>query len=124
MRKATDRKARERFVHLGERLAAMERIRSGEITCAQAAAELGVGETQVAGWFDLHGDDRVVTFAELRAVDPRSVRLAERARRLAALLAIAERRVHELHLELVSKEFGDKPHRDFEHVAHAQPPRD
>lgn len=126
-RTATDNgaKARERFVHLGERLATIERIRSGEITPAQAAEEHGVEREEVLRWMEMHGDDRVVTFDELRVSgDPRSARLAARARRLAQLLAIAERRVHELHLELVSKEFGDKSHRDSELVAHAQPRSD
>jgi hypothetical protein len=124
MRRIEGHVTRAKFVHLGERLVAIERIRAGEITPAQAAAELGVDREEVLGWMEMHADDRLVTFDELREPgDPRTAKLASRARRLAELLAIAERRVHELHLELISKEFGDKPHRDFDHVAHAQPPK-
>ena len=113
---------RERFVHLGDRLSCIERIRAGEITVTQAADELDVEESQVYLWMELHGNDRVVTIDELRmASSSRSARLAARARRLAQLLLEAERRVRELHLELISKEFGAKPHRGFEPVARTQP---
>lgn len=125
MRKATERRNAEpgRFVHLGERLACIERIRAGETTRAEAAAALGVDEMQVLLWIEQHGADRLVTLDELRVpADPRTARLTERARRLAELLAIAERRVRELHLELISKEFGVNSHRDFEDVARVQPP--
>jgi hypothetical protein len=121
-RRSEGRTARAKFVHLGERLAAIERIRAGEVTPAEAASGLGVDRMQVLGWLETHGNDRLVTFDELREPgDPRSAKLAARARRLAELLAIAERRVHELHLELISKEFGDKPQRESERVARAQP---
>lgn len=124
MRKATERQ-RERFVHLGDRLACIERIRAGEITREEAAAELGVDEMQLLAWMEQHVGDRLVTLDELRVpADPRTARLALRARRLAELLAIAERRVRELHLELISKEFGVKSHRDFEDVARVQPHRE
>jgi hypothetical protein len=120
MKKSGER--RERFVHLGERLACIERIRAGEITCAQGAEELGVDEAQVFLWIELHGNDRLVTIEELRIPsNARSARLAARVRRLAQLLLDAERRVRELHLELISKEFGAKAHRGFEGVARAQP---
>jgi DNA-directed RNA polymerase specialized sigma subunit len=113
---------RRRFVHLGERLASIERIRAGSITRAEAAAELGVDEAEVLRWIELHQGERVVTIDELRdSSESPGDRLAARARRLATLLAAAERRVRELHLELISKEFGEKPHRDFEPVARAQP---
>ena len=109
-------------MHLGERLGIIERIRAGQVTTAEAATELGVDETQVVQWLELYGNDRVVTIDELRVpADSPNARLAARARRLAQLLAIAERRVRELHLQLISKEFGEKPHSDFEAVARAQP---
>ncbi len=114
-----------RFVHLGERLECLARIRAGAITRAQAAAELGVSEAQVDRWAQVHANERLVSIGELRmAADSRNARLAARARRLAHLLAIAERRVRELHLELISKEFGANPHRDFEDVARMQPRRE
>ena len=113
---------RERFVHLGDRLSCIERIRAGEITVTQAADELDVEEAQVHLWMELHGNDRLVTIDELRVPSSsRNARLAARARRLAQLLLEAERRVRELHLELISKEFGAKPHRGFERVARTQP---
>lgn len=117
--------SRARYVHLGERLECLERIRAGAITRAQAAAELGIDEAQVARWMQVHANERLMSLDDLRvAADSQSGRLAARARQLAHLLAIAERRVRELHLELISKEFGANPHRDFERVARAQPPRE
>lgn len=116
------RASRTRFVHLGERLVCIERIRAGLMSCAEAAAELDVGEDEVRRWIDLHRDDRVVSIDELR--ESRSARLAARARRLAILLAAAERRVRELHLELISKEFGGNPHRGSEDVVRAQRQRE
>ena len=118
MKKATEAR---RFVHLGERLTAIERVRAGQATLPEAAAELGVSREQLLQWMDQHGNDRLVTLAELRGGDARAARLASRARRLAVLLAAAERRVRELHLELLSKKFGDKPHARADDVSHAQP---
>ena len=116
---------RRRFVHLGERLLSIERIRAGTITAAAAADELGVEEAQVLRWMELHGDECLVNLDDLRApLDAPGARLAMRARRLAALLAAAERHLHELHLELLSKEFGEKSHRGIDTVAHAQPQGD
>jgi hypothetical protein len=121
MKKASGER-RERFVHLGERLACIERIRAGETTFRQAAEELEVDEAQVYLWMELHGNDRLVTINELRLPsNALNARLASRARRLAQLLLDAERRVRELHLELISKEFGVKAHRGSEGVARAQP---
>ena len=121
MRKSSSER-RERFVHLGDRLAYIERIRTGLMTCAEAAGELGIDEEQVLGWLSQHANDRVVSIEELRVpADRRNAKLAARARRLAHLLALAARRVRELHLELISKEFGGKPHRDFDGVARVQP---
>ena len=120
MKKSGER--RERFVHLGERLACIQRIRAGELTCAEAASEMGVDETQVYLWIELHGKDRLMTIDELRLPSTAlNARLAAKVRRLAQLLLDAERRVRELHLELISKEFGAKPHRGFERVARMQP---
>jgi hypothetical protein len=119
MKKANER---ARFVHLGERLAVIARIDAGAVTRAEAAAELGVDEAEVLRWMELHADDRLVTLDELRVpADPRHARLVARARRLAQLLAHAERRVHELHRELVSKEFGENTNRDSDRVARSQP---
>ena len=122
MKRSSEPARRGRFVHLGERLATIERIRAGSITCDEAAAELGVDEDQVLHWIEQHAHERLVTIDEMRVpADARSARLAARARRLAHLLLVAERRVRELHLELISKEFGAKPHREFESVARTQP---
>ena len=116
------RSSRGRFVHLGERLVFIERIRAGLMTCAEAAGELAVDEREVRRWLELHRDDRLVSIDELR--ESQGARLAARARRLAILLAAAERRVRELHLELISKEFGANPHRDSEDVVRAQRQRE
>jgi len=76
-------------VHLGERLAAIERIRRGEHSLGQAAAGLGVTPAQVLHWMNIHADDRAVRIEDV--VVPADVqRLTRRAQRLVALIAEAD----------------------------------
>ena len=49
----TIRNGRSRHVHLGERLAVMERIQRGHQTVAEAAAEAGVPEEEVMRWIEV-----------------------------------------------------------------------
>ena len=79
----------QRHVHLGERLEAIERIRRGEISLGQAAAELGVTPALVLHWMNIHAADRTVRIEEV--VVPADVqRLTRRAQRLVALIAEAD----------------------------------
>lgn len=120
---ADNRKARApRFVHLGDRLQAIARIRAGVVSIAQVASELGVPAADVRHWIDVHGDERTVTFEELREnASPEMARLARRVQRLAHLVAQAERMLRDLHQEFTSKQFGENPHLPTLRVVHAQP---
>jgi SLT domain-containing protein len=110
MKPFEERKAR--FVHLGDRLLAIGRIRDGMLTVEEAARELGVTPDDVVGWQQLHAFERTVSFAELRQRDsPQMQVLNRRAQRLADLITAAERELRELHQEFIagaiaSKEFG------------------
>lgn len=96
MGKANER----RFVHLGERLLALGRIRSGLQTVPEAAHELGVPEEAVRNWLTLHAGERVLSFSEARGEpSAQALALSRRAQRLAELIAEAERELRALHQE-------------------------
>jgi hypothetical protein len=93
---------RRAFVHLGDRLLAIARIREGVLTVEDAAREFGVQVEDVIGWQQLHAFERVVSLDELRG--PGSLeaqRLSKRAQRLAELVVGAERELRELHQEFL-----------------------
>jgi hypothetical protein len=95
----TDRK---QFVHLGDRLLAVGRIREGMLTAEEAARELGVAVEEVIGWQQVHAFERMVSLEELRGPgSPEAQRLSKRAQRLADLVADAERELRGLHQELL-----------------------
>ena len=123
MRQADSRKKApaRRFVHLGDRLLAIGRIRSGAVTLERAAEELGVEASDVLHWIGVHGAERNVTFEELRSASPETERLARRVERLAGLVADAERLLRDLHQEFTSKQFGENPHLPALRVVHSQP---
>ena len=138
-RRKEDRGTR-RFVHLGDRLLAIERIRAGGLTLAQAAVELGVEPGEVLRWLEAHADERTVTFEELRSTSSsRATRLARRAQTLAVLVAKAEVILRHLHQEYLrsavasnepfaaadesSKHLAENPHLRSGRVASAQPKR-
>ena len=83
------RPARERHVHLGTRLAAIERIRRGELTCEDAATELEVPVEHVYKWLELHAEERPISIDEI-VMRPDVLRLARRVERLAELIAMSE----------------------------------
>ena len=89
------------YVHLGDRLHAIDRIRSGTISAEGAAQSLGVTHGDILHWQEAHGADRTVFFAELRGGSPQARRLSERAQRLAGLVADAERELRDLNQELI-----------------------
>jgi hypothetical protein len=93
---------RKTYVHLGDRLLAIGRIREGMLTVEEAARELGVGIDEVIGWQQVHAFERMVSFEELRSGGSAEARrLSKRAQRLADLVADAERELRELHQELL-----------------------
>lgn len=85
----SSRPARERHVHLGTRLLWVERIRRGEASCEQAAAELGVAVELVRRWLQRHAGERPMTIDEI-VMRPDVLRLTKRAERLAQLIAMSE----------------------------------
>ena len=128
MTRAAERKRRapgRRFVHLGDRLQAIARIRAGLADIARVAAELDVPPEAVHHWLTVHASERTVTFEELReSTSPEILKLARRVQRLAGLVAQAERLLRELHQEFISKQFGENPHLPALRVVHAQPRSD
>ncbi len=109
------------YVHLGDRLLAIARIRSGAQSAEEVAADLGVGPGDVERWLTVHADERIVTLAELRGRrKPAYARLEQRARRLTRLVEEAEREVRQLERELLSKQFGENTHEPAPRVVHAQ----
>lgn len=95
-------RARERFVHLGDRLAVLGRIEAGAWTIDQAARALDVDAAQVRAWQRRHANERIVRVAEMRPRnDAKLRRLHERARRLSELLARSERALRSLHQDLL-----------------------
>ena len=115
-------KRTRRFVHLGDRLQAIARIRAGASDVKSVADELGVAAEDVAHWLQVHREERNVTLEELRAQDsPEVLKLRRRAARLADLVAQAERMLRGLHQELTSKQFVENPHLRALRVVHAQP---
>lgn len=127
---------RARHVHLGDRLLAVGRVRSGLCTVDEVAREHGVDRDEVLDWITRHAGERTVTFGELRAQgSPEMLRLARRAQRLAALVAEAERSLRSLNQELVrslapsnepfdfSNNFDEKTQTAAPVVARPQPAR-
>lgn len=125
---------RVRHVHLGDRLLAVGRVRSGLATVEEVAAELDVARDDVNEWLLRHAGERTLTLDELRAQgSPEMLRLARRAQRLAALVAEAERDLRALHQELMrglaasnepfaaSNNFDENPHARAPRVAAMQP---
>jgi len=93
---------RKRFVHLGDRLLAIARVRSGAASIELVAEEFDVEPSEVASWLQVHADDRVMLLSELRdGASPQVRDLIRRARLLAELLADADRIIRELHQEYV-----------------------
>jgi len=93
---------RTRFVHLGDRLLAIGRIRSGVASVELIAEELDVDPGEVAGWLKMHAGDCVMSLDDVRdGATPELRDLARRARLLAELVAEADRSIRELHQEYV-----------------------
>ena len=92
----TNRSAKPRHVHLGERLEAIERIRRGELDVEGAALRWGVEPDEIRRWLEMHAGDRPLTLEEV-VQSPDVVRLTKRAQRLAELIATSESTIRMLH---------------------------
>jgi hypothetical protein len=92
------------FVHLGDRLLVLRRMRAGMMTAAQAASSLGVTVDEIRHWQQAHAGDAPVSLEEFRARGcGEAWQLRLRAKRLAALIAEAERTLRELNHELLER---------------------
>jgi hypothetical protein len=100
----TNRNARPRHVHLGERLEIVDRIRRGELDVEGAAWRCGVDADEIRRWLELHSNERPVTLEEVVQA-PDVVRLSRRAQRLAELIATSESTIRTLH-SMLRKENG------------------
>jgi hypothetical protein len=95
---------RPRRPNLGERLAAVERIRSGRATVAEVAAFYAVTPADVESWQRAHADDRTVSLEEIRnEIGGEPVRLMRKAQRLRDLISLTDRTLHILHARLIIK---------------------
>lgn len=85
----TIRNGRSRHVHLGERLAVIERIQRGHHSIGEAAAGAGVPEEEVKRWMEVHAGDRIVAVDEI--AEPEGVRhLRQRVQMLVDMIDDAE----------------------------------
>ena len=91
---------RRRHIHLGERLQAIEAIRSGRLGADEAAASLDVPVEEIRGWMQMHSGDRIFSLDEAR-VSPEARRLSKRAERLVELIAAADLTIRILNRMLV-----------------------
>jgi len=92
--------ATPRFVHLGDRLLALERLRAGLATMTQTAESLGVSIAELRKWQVELSRERSVSLADLRpGQGPVLQRLRARAKRLASLIAASEREIRILQQE-------------------------
>lgn len=103
--------SRRHHVHLGDRLAVIEKIRTKAMTPEQAAARLGVAEAEVQGWMQVHAKDRIVSLDEAR-VSPDVARLSRRAERLVELIESADLTIRILNRMLAEISMGRPPARD------------
>jgi hypothetical protein len=92
------------FVHLGDRLLVLGRMRAGTMTAAQAASSLGVTVEEVRHWEQAHANEFALSLDEFRERGfGETWRLHLRAKRLAALISEAERTLRDLNQELLER---------------------
>ena len=96
------RETRPRRVHLGDRLAIIDRIRRGAHTLEQAAEDAGVPVNEVERWMTIHADDRIVRIEDVWI--PADVKeLTLRAQRLLDLIDTADADIRAMVQELSAK---------------------
>jgi len=92
---------RTRHFHLGDRLHALERIRTGRTTVEDCARGLQVQADVIREWLTRHGADRPTSIGEIVRDSERSL-LERRVERLRECLADTERELTRLHKQLVA----------------------
>jgi hypothetical protein len=93
--------------NLGERIAAVESIRSGHATPEEVALQFDLPPAEVRSWLALHANDQTVDLAQLRGeLRGETGRLSRQAQRLRHLIARAERTLHVLHAQLLSRKLA------------------
>ena len=96
--------------NLGERIAAVERIRDGRATVVEVAAHFHVTWREVERWIEMHAEERTVLLGEIREeAGGEPGRLLAQAQRLRRLIARAERTLRFLHAELLYRKLASPP---------------
>ena len=107
----------KRRPNLGERIAAVEHIRSGRATVAETAAHFGVEPREVERWIANHADERTILLGEIRdEVAGEPGRLLAQAQLLRRLIARADRTLRFLHAELIYRKLASTP-RQIPHLS-------
>ena len=92
---------------LGERIAAVERIRAGRASVEETARHFGLPEADVLAWLTTHANDRTVSLAHLRSeLAGESGRLLRQAQSLRQLIAHTDRTLNLLHARLLSRKLA------------------
>jgi hypothetical protein len=93
--------------NLGERISAVEHMRSGRTTPEEVARHFDLPPAEIRSWLALHANDQTVDLALLRGeLRGESGRLSRQAQRLRHLIARAERTLHVLHAQLLSRKLA------------------
>ena len=107
----------KRRPNLGERIAAVEHIRSGRATVAETAAHFAVEAREIERWIANHADERTLLLGEIREeVAGEPGRLLAQAQLLRRLIARADRTLRFLHAELIYRKLASTP-RQIPHLS-------
>ncbi len=92
---------------LGERIAAVERIRAGLASVEDTARHFDLPEDAVRNWLKVHANDRTVSLAHLRSeLAGEAGRLLRQAQSLRQLIAHTDRTLNLLHAQLLSRKLA------------------
>ena len=92
---------------LGERIAAVERIRAGEASVAEISRQFGLPEADVHSWLTVHANDRTVILSHLRSeLAGEAGKLLRQAQVLRQLIATTDRTLNLLHAQLLSRKLA------------------
>jgi transposase-like protein len=92
---------------LGERIAAVERIRAGAASIEETAGQFGLPEDDVRTWLKVHANDHTVIVAHLRReLAGEAGQLLRHAQVLRQLIAHTDRTLNLLHAQLLSRKLA------------------
>jgi transposase-like protein len=95
---------------LGERIAAVEHLRSGRACVAETAAHFQVEAAEVERWVREHAEERTLLLGQIRdEIAGEPGRLLAQAQLLRRLIARADRTLRFLHAELVYRKLATTP---------------